>query len=610
MATKTSNGAGGGSWSAGATWQGGIAPVDGDTVVIAAGDTVTFDADLSAWTTGVAGLTITGTNSGQPATLQCSTSPGVYVLPIKTGTKLQGTNNTVLGRLYAGSAGTPLPNTVKFTIKLMGTGSGGQIDRTYLFVLLYCTQPAHRWIKLSADEAAGQTILSVDTDVTGDIWTDGDILAICNVNKTADYQRTTIAAGGIAPTTITVTNSLDSLNIAGSYLVRVTRNIEITAEGSQVAVYSSIQTSQTGTWNCAVRQTGSVQGYGFRSGLGGIIGGVVNGFSYGIDRIDGIECSGCLVGGSGGIVNVSGAILSVNLSGLVAGFTYGLSALSGGEVSGIVAGCIYGLYASQNIRISGVIHGCNLGAVLSLVEVTGSIVSCTYGLGGGYGATSGVLRRGSVIGGSGADANNFDVTPFNGIIRGYGTQLRSATPMNAYISPKPNHMASCILYDLADASGDPQPGRMRWWTPYGYGITEDFNEAVHESPPVPLEYVYKQTMLNSADPDWVEVPIWGEKNVPLVVRIYIRKAHGCMTEPYGAALIDPDYAFGDPAAELAKVLGWEDSDWQTLTLSCTPTHDRQLMLRVFGEDDDNGWLYWNFDVRTLSRRPRPRLMGV
>ena len=47
MATITSNGTGGGLWSATSTWAGGVVPGDGDLAVVAVGDTVTGDQDVT-----------------------------------------------------------------------------------------------------------------------------------------------------------------------------------------------------------------------------------------------------------------------------------------------------------------------------------------------------------------------------------------------------------------------------------------------------------------------------------------------------------------------------------------------------------------------------------
>ena len=67
MATITSNGTGGGAWSAGATWAGGVKPADDDAVTIGAGDTVLMDEDTSAFT-GLRTVTIAG-HASAPGTL-------------------------------------------------------------------------------------------------------------------------------------------------------------------------------------------------------------------------------------------------------------------------------------------------------------------------------------------------------------------------------------------------------------------------------------------------------------------------------------------------------------------------------------------------------------
>jgi hypothetical protein len=603
-----------GNWSDAATW-GGSVPADGDTVAISAGHTVIFDVDLSAWTTGVAGLTTTG-SSGTPGRLECATANGTYVLPIKTGTQIVGTSAANKGQLCAGSAGTPLPNGAKFTIKLLGTSSsGGSINRQYLDVQLYCTQPIYKWVKLSQTENAGTTILHVDTDVTGDIWAAGDIVALCNINKGCDYQRTTIAAGGIAATTITVTNALDSQNLAGSYLVRITRNIEITLEGTQVAITGSYGAASNSVWQCCIRQTSAtVQGTALQYGTGDTVSGVINGVSDGVNACVNAVVSGCVVGVSRACTNTSGLISNLLFSGLAAGCSgYILYGVSGGEFSGVGVGSLYGIIYTTGLRLSGTLLGNNLALVQSRVEATGSILGNTFAMGSlvGYGgAGCVVLRQGCVVGGSAADANTQDVSPSSGKVLGYGAGLRSSIQVANYLQTASFPDTMVCLYDVADAAGNPQPGRMKWWNCGGYGASEDWAQGTHGDPPVPLSYVHKHTFEASGYGNLIDVPIWGEKDVPLTVKVYIRKQQNGMTAIPTAKLIDPNRPLGHASEALATATMADDTNWQTLTLSYTPAHDRQLVLRVAAKNG-SGTMYWNFDVYAgCRRRPAARLAGV
>lgn len=95
MAVITSNGTGGGDWSAGATWVGGVAPATGatpDDAVIASGDTVTKDTAAHA-TADCGALTVTGT-------LAIAASQG---LRMTTSSGLTGTGSITMtdnSRLY------------------------------------------------------------------------------------------------------------------------------------------------------------------------------------------------------------------------------------------------------------------------------------------------------------------------------------------------------------------------------------------------------------------------------------------------------------------------------------------------------------------------------
>jgi hypothetical protein len=212
MATRTSVGSG--NWGTAGTWDTGI-PADGDDVVVASGHTVTFDVDQSAFTTGVK-VTITGT-------LTHTTATGTYCLFAKTGASIVGA-----GTWNIGTSGTPIPFAAKHTI----TGAAGwYVDgNAGLTMTVYGAEPSIKYVKLSGDEAIGQTELSVDTDVTGDIWAAGDSVYIVSSNSSVETK--VIAAGGIAETTITITEGLTGKRVTGNYVILITRNISIIAVGA------------------------------------------------------------------------------------------------------------------------------------------------------------------------------------------------------------------------------------------------------------------------------------------------------------------------------------------------------------------------------------------
>ena len=85
MATRTFTSAGTNNlWSNPANWDGGVTiPADGDSVTIPSGQTCEYDYN-SAYTTGIAGITVTGT-------LSLTRTAGTYKLFMKAGTYIGGT---------------------------------------------------------------------------------------------------------------------------------------------------------------------------------------------------------------------------------------------------------------------------------------------------------------------------------------------------------------------------------------------------------------------------------------------------------------------------------------------------------------------------------------
>ena len=341
-----------GNWSAAGTWDTGV-PLNADTVIVAGGHTVTFDVDQSGFANGV-DLTITGT-------LVCSTAAGAYYLMCSADIDGAGDFN-------AGSAGTPLPSSVTFTIDFNGAansieGGGG------LTVNFYCSEPTNRYIRLSAAEAAGQTALSVDTDVTGDIWADGDMIHIDDVDEGRDSEERTIAAGGIAAGEITVTVGLANAKIEGALIILITRNIRIVNStdyafraGIGNYVRCEIRTKYCQYYGVGHEFAGAISTTSFAFNLmsDSIISGIVSGNnSHAMSA-----CANCAIFGLISGVQYHGVETSYGciISGLISGCGgAGIDQGSGNQLTGTIHGCKYGLYYGRGHRISGVISGCQYG---------------------------------------------------------------------------------------------------------------------------------------------------------------------------------------------------------------------------------------------------------
>lgn len=107
MSTISSNGTGGGNASAGASWAGGVAPVDGDKVNILSGDTITLDDTSRQW----GDDTTTAINIKSGGILKASRSAN-------SNLRCKGSLiNESGGELDFGKDGDPIPSTYTATIQ-------------------------------------------------------------------------------------------------------------------------------------------------------------------------------------------------------------------------------------------------------------------------------------------------------------------------------------------------------------------------------------------------------------------------------------------------------------------------------------------------------------
>ena len=224
MAAITSNGTGGGVWSAGASWTGAAVPVEGDTVIIQNGDTITIDQDITvgADTTTAA---IDVASGGKLEVL--STVAASYTLTCKGDLKTSSG-----GTIEFGTVANPIPSTRTFTVKLnysaaLAEGKYGFINNGDM-ILQGASKTSHTL--LTSDLSATGTVWTVG-DTTG--WKVGDKVAIASTTRTYSQHEQEVIQTVDSGTQITcvagVTNAHSGTSPTQAEVINLTRNIVVTS---------------------------------------------------------------------------------------------------------------------------------------------------------------------------------------------------------------------------------------------------------------------------------------------------------------------------------------------------------------------------------------------
>lgn len=235
MASITSNATG--LWSAAGTWVGGVAPVLGDKVTIAAGHVVTVDGTYSCGDDTSTGCTILGTLKASRTVSSQITFRGQCL--VSTG-----------GTLDYGTQADPIPSSVTAVIVVndsaaMANNKWGISCSTSSSIAGFRMRGAAKtdWSTISAATSTDTTFTVADA--TG--WAVGDKLAFGwtssnNVFTGQAYRAITGISGGPINASVTVGANLGVASQAGRKVINITRNVRVI--GSAGNTYQSQVTPQ------------------------------------------------------------------------------------------------------------------------------------------------------------------------------------------------------------------------------------------------------------------------------------------------------------------------------------------------------------------------------
>ena len=227
MTAITSNGTGGGNWSATASWTGAAVPIEGDTVIIQNGDTITIDQDITigADTTTAA---IDVASGGKLEVLH--TVAADYTLTCKGDLK-----TSVGGTIEFGTVANPIPAARVFTVKL--NYSAALAEGKYGFI-------NNGDMILQGASKTPHTLLTSDLSSTGTVWTVGDTtnweagdkvaIASTAVSHLQSEQEViqTVDSGTQITCVSGVTNAHSGTSPTQAEVINLTRNIVITSYDS------------------------------------------------------------------------------------------------------------------------------------------------------------------------------------------------------------------------------------------------------------------------------------------------------------------------------------------------------------------------------------------
>jgi hypothetical protein len=138
-----------------------------------------------------------------------------------------------------------------------------------------------------------------------------------------------------------------------------------------------------------------------------------------------------------------------------------------------------------------------------------------------------------------------------------------------------------------------------WYTQGGKTLTVAYVLGTHGTPPVSSSYIHESTFEDNNRNTWVEWNLWGISGTPITATFY-----GKLTGT-SAWTTRPKIGFYDPSKQFmvaGEILSessvmTNDTNWQTITLTYTPSANMPITFRMQGVGGTSGGagtekLYW------------------
>ena len=512
------------------TWVGGVCPSgSGDTPVIAAGTTVTWDLSNppTSGYTGYAGFTINGT-------LAAPTASGSYVLYLSTTANMTFSSS---GQVLFGTSSSPVPDNVKFTFNT----NTKTIDLTNVAAsgfAIYGTMPQSMYAQVAVSGAVGATSITYSgPDLTADPvrpWKVGDSIRIDGINQINQSQVVVITA--ITSNTITFANNpLSYAKNVGSYIVFISSNIQFTSASTNGV-------------------------YAISNGTGAIINRcTLSGNNIGIYNSNSHTLTSCTLSGNnyGVSAGTSHTLTNCTFSGNINSFYLGTSFT--------ISGCIFsGSSSVVNTGTSHTLSGCTLSG--NNYEFVSNI---------------GLLLQGNTISSNAGK----DYSLSNGWGNGYNNTYPATPTCQSYLNGDPNGWKRATEYNYNGVANS-----IIYYSNGGYGLTQ----APPAGQPGGITYSLHNVMQDVRCPLEFDIPIYGFAGVPLNLTVWIISAQlpAGMTVGPRVQIIDPTQVYGSAASKLWDTPIANNTSWQTIPVSYTPTVTGPLLLRVTATNASGTYDWW------------------